>query len=138
MDKISIRRANIEDFDRLTVLYSELTTVGNPDMFEVSTKIYDNIYLLIVDGKIVGAVTLLIEPKIIHSGSKVGHVEDLVVDKDYRRMGLGSKLLNHVKNIAKKEGCYKIILDCSEDMVKYYRRNGFNVGGFCMRLDLID
>lgn len=137
MEKFSIRRADIQDFDRLVDLYSQLTTVGNPNMFKVDTKIYDNIYVITHNQEIVGAITVLVEPKIIHNGSKVAHIEDLVVDKEYRGMGLGSKLLQYAIDKA-KEDCYKIILDCDEDMVKYYKIRGFKPSGFCMRLDLID
>ncbi len=131
-----IRKATIRDFDRLVYLYEQLTNVGDPDIFDINTHIYDNISVIIVDNLIVGTITLLIEPKIIHGGSKVGHIEDVVVDKDYRGLGLGTVLINHAVDVAKKMGCYKVILDCSNDMVKFYQKNGFEPKGVCMRLDL--
>ena len=38
-----------------------------------------NIYFYLENNKIVGAITLIIEEKIIHNGGKVGHIEDFVV-----------------------------------------------------------
>ena len=35
------------------------------------------------NGKIVGSTTLLIEQKFIHDGGHVGHIEDVVVSKEY-------------------------------------------------------
>ena len=42
------------------------------------------IYVYLDEDKIVGAITLLIEHKIIHSGGKVGHIEDFVVLESHR------------------------------------------------------
>lgn len=40
-------------------------------------------------GRIVGAGTLLIEPKFIHECGWTGHIEDIVVHEDARGLGLG-------------------------------------------------
>ena len=37
------------------------------------------------DGKIVGSTTLLIEQKFIHQGGFVGHIEDVVVKKEFEK-----------------------------------------------------
>ena len=46
-----------------------------------------NIFFYLENNKIVGAITLIIEQKIIHSGGKVGHIEDFVVLDEYRNKG---------------------------------------------------
>ena len=77
--------------------------------------------------KIVGSITVLIEEKLIHNYSKVAHIEDVVVDESMRGFGLGKKLLE----IAESEcdGCYKIILDCSNENVKFYEKCGYEWKG---------
>ncbi len=77
--------------------------------------------------KIVGSITVLIEEKLIHNFGKVAHIEDVVVDESMRGFGLGKKLLE----IAEKEcdGCYKIILDCSNENVKFYEKCGYEWKG---------
>ena len=77
--------------------------------------------------QIVGSITILKENKIIHDLGKVGHIEDLVVDKSVRNYGLGKKLVE----IAVKEcqDCYKVILDCSDEYVKFYEKCGFKWKG---------
>ena len=84
------------------------------------------IYVLvdIEKDKIVGSITLLIEYKLIRNCGKVGHIEDVVVDKNYRGKGLGKKLIEHAKFEAKDRGCYKIILDCSDDNSEFYAKCG--------------
>ncbi len=41
------------------------------------------------DGKIIGAGTLLVEPKFIRECGFTGHIEDIVVHEEARGMGLG-------------------------------------------------
>jgi len=83
------------------------------------------IFLYIEDQKVIGMITVIIEQKLIHNGSCVGHIEDLVVDKEYRKQKIGNKLLEYVINYAKQNNCYKIILDCNKDLIPFYNKNGF-------------
>ena len=78
-----------------------------------------------LDGKIVGATTLLIEQKFIHQGGLVGHIEDVVVDKNFQGQKIGEKIMNYLLEIAKNRGCYKTILDCTDDVKPFYEKLGF-------------
>tara|TARA_Y100000022_G_C13258951_1_gene381461 strand:- start:253 stop:687 length:435 start_codon:yes stop_codon:yes gene_type:complete len=84
-----------------------------------------NIYFYLENNKIVGAITLIIEQKIIHSGGKVGHIEDFVVLDEYRNKGIGSLLYNYVKILCEQNKCYKMILYCNELIENYYIKKGF-------------
>jgi glucosamine-phosphate N-acetyltransferase len=81
--------------------------------------------------KIIGSGTIIYEPKIIHGGKSVGHIEDIIVDKNYRNKGIAKNILNMLVNLAKNK-CYKIILDCKEELVDFYSKNGFNKNGIQM------
>jgi len=80
--------------------------------------------------------TILIENKIIHGINKVGDIEDIVVDINDRKTGLGKKIINFLINIAKEELCYKIILNCKPENVGFYEKCGFIKKGFEMSLYL--
>jgi len=84
-----------------------------------------NIFFYLINNKIVGAITLIIEQKIIHNGGKVGHIEDFVVLEEYRNKGIGSLLYNYVKILCEQNKCYKMILDCNELLEDYYIKKGF-------------
>ena len=86
------------------------------------------IYVLIDldNNRIVGSITLLIEHKLIRNCGKVGHIEDVIVDKSYRGQGLGKKLIDHIKLEAEHKGCYKVILDCNENNCKFYQKCGLH------------
>ena len=86
-------------------------------------------------GKIVGSTTLLIEQKFIHDGGLVGHIEDVVVNKDFQGQKIGEKVMKYLLEIAKNRGCYKTILDCTEDVKPFYEKLGFKQVGNELRLD---
>ena len=52
------------------------------------------IVVMEIDNEIVATGTILIENKLIHGINKVAHIEDIVVDKKTRGMGLGKKLIS--------------------------------------------
>jgi glucosamine-phosphate N-acetyltransferase len=90
-----------------------------------------------LDGKdIVGIATIIIEQKFIRNGGKVGHIEDVATNKDYERKGIASAIIQKLISIAKEQGCYKVILDCSEENKPFYKKNGFKECEYEMRLDL--
>ena len=106
---------------------------------EILEKIKQNsnqiIQVAIDDKKIVGCITLLIEQKFIHDGGLVGHIEDVVVRKDYEGKGIGMKLVTSMLEYAKRKNCYKTILDCKDDVKQFYERIGFKHESNGMRYD---
>lgn len=93
------------------------------------------IYVAVLDSKVVGTTTLFIEQKFIHDGGKVGHIEDVAVIKEYQGKGIGQKVVKALLEYAKKEGCYKTILDCTDDLVSFYEKTGFKRHSNSMRFD---
>ena len=93
------------------------------------------IHVAIDDNKIVGSTTLLIEQKFIHEGGLAGHIEDVVVRKDYEGKGIGIKLVMSMLERAKEKNCYKTILDCKDDVKQFYERIGFKHESNGMRYD---
>ncbi|MCY4252860.1 MAG: GNAT family N-acetyltransferase [Thaumarchaeota archaeon] len=88
------------------------------------------------DGRVIGATTLLIEPKFIHDGGLVGHIEDVSVRDGERGAGAGSALVRAAIEEARRAGCYKVVLECSERLVPFYERLGLSRHSVSMRRDL--
>ena len=61
----------------------------------------------------------------IRDYGKVGHIEDIVVDKHSRGLGVGKIIMDHLVKIANDMNCYKIILNTKEENVKFYEKCGF-------------
>jgi len=99
----------------------------------------DNHIVIIVystlDNYIVGSGTLTIENKLIHNCGKVGHIEDIIIDKNHKGKSLGSKLIEYLKNISIQKGCYKTILNCDDKLCPFYEKNGFIKHSIQMRID---
>jgi glucosamine-phosphate N-acetyltransferase len=89
-------------------------------------KLNKNHKIIVIEfkNKIVATGTVLIENKIIHGLRKVAHIEDIVVDKESRGMGLGKKIISFLIDIAEKENCYKVILNCRKENINFYEKCG--------------
>lgn len=119
-------------------LLGNLTIVGEIDketwiqqLDEINLHANIEIYVLFnsLENKVVANGTLLIEKKFIHQCGKVGHIEDIVVDPKCQGMGLGKKIVEHLKERAKEVGCYKVILDCDVKNSQFYEKCGFSAKG---------
>jgi glucosamine-phosphate N-acetyltransferase len=86
--------------------------------------------------QVVGTVTLRVEQKFIHQGGRCGHVEDVVVHSASKQQGIGTALVRHAIQEARALGCYKVILNCFENLVPFYERAGFRRHDVGMRMDL--
>ena len=60
------------------------------------------------EGLVVGAASLLLERKFIHSCGSVARLEDVVVSEAYRGRQLGKFLVTAANLLAVKLGCYKV------------------------------
>lgn len=81
---------------------------------------------------ILASGTVVIEPKIIREGRNVGHIEDIVVASCMRNRGLCQRMLDRLKQYARENDCYKVILDCRSDLKQVYAKNGFQQKGIQM------
>ena len=145
MSEPIIRKLRIEDLDNgfLTSLDSlrKASDIDKNKAKEIFKKIDSNpdytIAVAEIEGKIVGSTTLLIEQKFIHQGGLVGHIEDVVVDKNFQGQKIGEKIMKYLLEIAKNQGCYKTILDCTDDVKPFYEKLGFKQVANELRFDHI-
>lgn len=143
MSNITIRKLQKEDLlNGFLQTLDSLRQASNIDK-KTAEKIFDEINsnldhivaVAVIEGKIVGSTTLLIETKFIHNGGKVGHIEDVVVDKEYQRKGIGEKIIMYLLRYAKDQGCYKTILDCTDEVKPFYEKLGFKHNANALRFD---
>lgn len=152
MSKYTIR--NLHDTDYATNYLQLLAqyfainsnTITYTDFADYVSKLHNNHQIFVIENdnndtninatnsQIIGSSTIFIETKIIHNFGKVAHIEDVIVHNEHRGHGLGKLLLDKCIEIAKLEGCYKIILDCSDNNCKFYEKYGFMKKGNQMAL----
>jgi len=83
---------------------------------------------------IVGATTLVVEPKFIFGGGRVGHIEDVAVRAEYQRKGIGFKLVNYATDQAAAMRCVRTVLDCSDENIPFYEKIGYSYHGNTMKV----
>ncbi len=119
---------------------SETGKISLKEMKEILSKINSqggHIYIAITEeGEVIGTAKLLIEQKFIHNGGKVGHLEDVAVRKGYEGKGVSTDIIKKIISSAEKTGCYKLILDCKDNLIPFYQKFGFFKCENCMRLNL--
>ncbi len=85
---------------------------------------------------VIGAAILSFSHKLIHGGTRVGRIDELVIDVTYRNQGLGEVFVDFLAAKAVAEGCYKLLLECKDERLGFYERCGFHRAANSMRMDL--
>ena len=116
-------------------LLSQLTKVGNYSKsryeahFDAMKQMIGCHYIVVIEdtetAKVVANATLLVEKKFIHGAVNRGRIEDVVVDKDYRKLHLGSFLVELLTVLSRELGCYKVTLDCKSEVEGFYQKFGY-------------
>ena len=139
--ELLIREVEIHDYRKGHLLLYNQSFSINPyeiDYHEyvsfIESQKKNNNYIFVIEenNTIIGSATCFIETKLIHNFGKVGHIEDVIVDKNIRNRGLGKKLINHCIQFSQENKCYKVILDCDDNNVIFYNKCGFERKGNMM------
>jgi GNAT superfamily N-acetyltransferase len=136
-----LRTADREDVAGLLKVLPQITSrPNNPGGktlgLEASREIFDqiqrhgNIRILVAEepasGEILGALTLVIVPNLTYGGRPWAILENVVVVKERRGEGIGSRLLAYAHELSERAGCYKVqvISGPKEDQIHFYRKAG--------------
>ena len=142
---MSLRKLELADYHKsYLALLETLTVVGQISeadfgkRFQILNRKPYMIWVIedLTNDTIVATGTLVIEEKFIHNLGKVGHIEDIVVSPKYQGKSLGKMIIEQLITSAKEQGCYKVILDCSDKVRSFYEKCGFHSHSHSMRLDL--
>lgn len=134
---IVIERAKEEDLKEMAALLSVLFAIETDFEIDFDKQLagikrlygHEGSDLLVArhDNAVVGMVTM---QRLISSaeGGFIGQIEDLVVKEDYRKMGVGSRLINKIRAIAQEYGYKRIQLAAdvnNANALQFYNRRGF-------------
>jgi glucosamine-phosphate N-acetyltransferase len=131
---VTVRRLRASDQHRgFYGLLGQLTQVGDVAAvdfrrrFEEMASGPELVYVVESEcgSRVVACGTLVLERKFIRSCATCGHIEDVVVDAEERGKDLGRLIIQALTKVAQECGCYKTILDCSEENAGFYERCGF-------------
>lgn len=131
---LQIRALRSEDYYKgLGTLLGQLTTVGSMSFQDfqtvLSTCLKQGKHILVIEDmtldKIVATGSIVIEHKLIHSCGKVGHIEDVVVNDQYRGQHIGKNMIRQLMAIGRAYHVYKFVLQCDEKNVPFYESLDF-------------
>lgn len=146
MEKLKIIQPTIDEWSKINELAKQVHKLHinwNSDLFldveevismERLNKLLetDSIYVAKVNGEIVGYIIIDIKEK--DNGfmryRKLLSIDTLCIDEDFRGQGIGTKILEFVKNIAKEENCTDMHLTVNpnnENAIKVYEKFGMKV-----------
>ena len=145
MNEYLIRLAEADDIERIQQLSQELMEYekGNSTkeyMFNMNWALteqgYNNyksnvendwIYVACVDNQIIGYMTCWINKKRPWLEYDVLEIGNLYIQKEYRRLGIGTELINNAKSLCKDNGIrfLKIeVLEDNKEAQRFYKKHG--------------
>ena len=134
---MKIREANENDLMELLKLYTQLHNNTIPKMGDhlndLWTRMIDDpdhhIIVEIIADKIVSSCVLVVIPNLTHNQRPYALIENVITDKDYRKRGYATTILNYAKELAQEKNCYKIMLltgTKEKSTLKFYEQAGYN------------
>lgn len=127
-----IKNGDAEKLEQLARVYADVFEMGefeNPSANYFEQLAANESVLIFVaekDGQVVGGLTSHILPSTYFQTAEV-YVYDLAVKTEFQRQGIGTKLMNGIKNYCRKSNVREIFLQADtidEHAVKFYKKIG--------------
>ena len=144
-DRLTFRVVTRQDLPRILDLYARaldgkaLAVADAEHLFERIRSYPDyQLYLCEQDGRLAGTFALLIMDNLGECGTPSGVVEDVVVEPEFQRRGVGRAMMEHALAICRQKGCYKMMLSSNlarTEAHAFYESLGFEKHGYSFRID---
>lgn len=138
MENIHVRTAERADIPRILELYAELQPSDPPIDEKAAVAVFESAasrgvtyFVAVCGARVVGTCYVAVIPNITKQCASIGFVENVITAADYRRNGVGRKLMSAAVDCAKAQGCYKVTLQSGihrAEAHKFYESAGFDGG----------
>jgi GNAT superfamily N-acetyltransferase len=141
MNDITIRRARDDDAISIESMICQWARIDKQhqrveSIREALQKDGQEVIVAELAGKIIGVLHFILYPDVM-LGDWNSHVIFLLVDKDHRRKGIGSELLEKATERAKEQGAAEMHVDTIyPDAERFYRERGFKDDGVMLERGL--
>ncbi|SRR5579883_241088 len=137
---ISIRGIQPHELSALLNLYKHLNPKDVPLPDELSVQqIWNQIlsdpkiecFVADLDRHLIASCILVVVPNLTRGARPYGLIENVVTHIDYRRQGVGLRLMHHALQFAWSHNCYKVMLLSNaerQEAHQFYERAGFKKG----------
>jgi GNAT superfamily N-acetyltransferase len=140
MTEAIIRSAAQHDLPEMLNLYRHLHPHDPPPQTATAERVWSTLlassFMTVIVAqaaeRLVSSCTLAIVPNLSRGGRSYAVIENVVTRADYRRQGLGRRVLAHALDLAWQAGCYKVLLATAskqEATLRFYEGAGFHRGG---------
>ena len=134
---MNIREVKDSDLDGLLRLYMQLHDNPFPEKDDRVTGVWKSIlddknhHIIVAEeeGTIVSSCVCVIIPNLTRGQRPYAFIENVITDREYRKRGLATACLDFAKDIAEREGCYKMMLltgSKEQPTLDFYKRAGYN------------
>jgi len=120
--------AKKEHLPMILELYKQLIPEEIPLDINIANNIWEKIekndikyFIATEDNKIISSCYLAIIPNLTRNGKSNGFIENVITDTQYRKRGIGKKVIEMAIEYGKQNNCYKIVLQSS------YKRKGNHI-----------
>ena len=131
---VPIRQCQAEDFNDVVRLLrqlwpgKQLNLASLQTVFDRAIRSESQVYLCAVKGRgVVGFGSLTLKSNLWHEGC-MGHIDELVVDSEFRGQGIGTQLLEQLVTVARQRHCRRVELDSAFHRKlahAFYEQHGF-------------
>jgi GNAT superfamily N-acetyltransferase len=146
---MEFRILTASDLPSLLELYRQLDENDAGSTAEQSMEIWKRIegnpdiryFGAVDDGRVVSSCYAVYIPNLTRGNRGICFIENVITDKNYRKQGLASRVINMAVAFAKERHCYKAILQSGisrTEAHRFYESMGFNGASkkaFDMRLE---
>lgn len=144
---IKVRKANKEDYEHISSLLQclhEFHVANRSDVYLNNERILSYteyieilkdsnkvIFVATIQNSVIGyalAKIMQIGENIVTRQEKISFIEEIVIHEEYRRNGVGVKLLNSIKQFARAKDCTSVQLNVWEFntiALEFYKNIGF-------------
>jgi glucosamine-phosphate N-acetyltransferase len=128
-----VRELTTDDYNQYFDLINDFrtTSFSKDDYILILNEIKKSSTIIVIEenNKIVATTTIIYEHKFIYNITKLAHIEDVCVKKEFRNKGYGKIIMKHAIEHAKQNDAYKITLVCNQENIDFYKKCGFEERG---------
>jgi ribosomal protein S18 acetylase RimI-like enzyme len=132
-----IREIRPDELNALLALYAQLHPGGEETSPERLMAAWEkmvactdqHIVVAETEGRLVASCVITVMPNLTHGARSYAVIENVVTDEQHCRQGWATQCLDYAKQIAQREGCYKIMLmtgSKEEGTLRFYEQAGYN------------
>ncbi len=135
---MEIRKFHIDDMRSVTRLLQAVSKFEpkTEDLQQLANLFLadENTYACVAasEGRVIGFGSVFLQRRIRGGCSAV--IEDVVVDEDFRRQGVGARIVEELLQYARSRKCFKVTLVAADQNLHFYELLGFHEDNRAMKL----